>query len=97
LDLEDANAAWVTASRGSQISIALSRPITFLPPTLGTGGTMELVIIGGTGRTILLQTSTDLIDWQPLKTIVLPGSSYRVSEPRPPFPPQKFYRAILSP
>jgi hypothetical protein len=71
------------------------------PPVLGIsplgGAQFHLSVNGISGQTIVLQTSTDLQNWQPLATNTLASSSWNYTNNPPPGFSQRFYRALLSP
>jgi glucuronoarabinoxylan endo-1,4-beta-xylanase len=70
------------------------------PPTVSfaSGGTgqINLTITGSTGPDYIVQTSTNLIDWQPLLTTNPPALPFTVTIPSGP-EPQRFYRIRLGP
>jgi len=71
------------------------------PPVLGIsqpgGAQFHISVTGVSGQTIVLQTSTDLQNWQPLATNTLASCSWSFTNNAPPGFPQRFYRALLSP
>ena len=94
LDLKDQRVPLSQTTSGG-LSMELSRYPTFLAPVLRPGQGVEFVIAGSPGQNIALETSADLVQWEVLRELVLPGSAYLFLEPDWPMPPQKFFRVIL--
>jgi hypothetical protein len=71
------------------------------PPTLGGGGSggvgvqfgqFGFPITAAVGQTIIVEASTDLLDWQPISTNILSGSSVNFTDSDWTNYPHRFYR-----
>jgi len=71
------------------------------PPALGIGkvnGTQFVIVVnGGFGQTIVLQSSTNLQSWMPLTTNTLTTDSWNYTNNTPQSVSKQFYRAMLLP
>lgn len=57
-------------------------------------GAVELTITGIPGTAYTVETSTNLLEWVPLRTVVNTGDEFQLIDEAPPNSPQRFYRLI---
>jgi BspA type Leucine rich repeat region (6 copies) len=69
----------------------------FWPPQMGGGGVysgnFSFTLTAGTNQTIIVESSTDLINWQPVWTNTLTGTNATFTDPQWSNYPTRFYRA----
>jgi hypothetical protein len=94
LDLKDPRIP-VSSVSGFGLRLSLSRYPTLLTPRLRFGEDIEFVIMGSPGQALSLEGSFDMIHWQPVRNITLPGYDYRYSEPSSLLSGKKFFRLLL--
>jgi len=64
--------------------------------SLANNGFLRSMIGGLPGRgTIIVETSKDLIEWQPIQTNTITGDSFELVEPISPSSPLQFFRALI--
>ncbi len=71
--------------------------VVFVSEAMLPNGTFQMVIDGVTGKTYVVQASTDLITWTPIKTNVPPSTPFTVIDANAPGISRRFYRAVLLP
>lgn len=62
---------------------------------LNSQGEFESTLRVGDGRSVVIQASYDLVQWEDVLTTLPAGSSIRFTDPAG--PGQRFYRAVLEP
>jgi uncharacterized repeat protein (TIGR03806 family) len=72
-------------------------PIQLLSFGFGTGGQFQLQVQGTAGKTYVLQTSTNLLDWLSLSTNVAPTDLFDLVDPSAANLPEQFYRVLQQP
>jgi hypothetical protein len=65
-----------------------------LTPTLGADSTLTFRIVGPSGQSVLLQRSTDLNNWELVRTISLGSAEFRFQELLMPSVTNRFYRVL---
>jgi subtilisin family serine protease len=77
---------------------ALSPPMLLSALPDMSDGLLHWRLSAGPRRLCVIQTSTNLVSWSPHSTNTTPNSGLlEFSEPRPPGPGQRFYRAVSTP
>jgi hypothetical protein len=70
-----------------------------LPPVLGAdvvaSGQFRLTVLGSPGQTVVIEASTDLVQWLALVTNTLVGTTLDFTDPDSVNYPRRFYRAML--
>lgn len=83
------NAAWL-----DQVSYSIP-PFSFSSVTANTNGTIAFAVNGTNGQQLILQTSTNLVDWQPLVTNVISGGVINYTDSAATNFSSRFYRAVF--
>lgn len=65
------NIAGSIASSGAALSILTASPGQFQGPLVQSDGSLQLVLSGDPGATYFVQSSTNLVDWQPFTNLTL--------------------------
>ncbi|HEX4263993.1 MAG TPA: chitobiase/beta-hexosaminidase C-terminal domain-containing protein [Verrucomicrobiae bacterium] len=60
-----------------------------------TNNVFDLSFAGVTGSNYVLQASTNLLDWTPIKTNIAPANSFILTDPGATNFPRRFYRVLL--
>jgi uncharacterized repeat protein (TIGR03806 family) len=71
--------------------------ISFTAPGTFTIGGFQLQIAGPTGKTYVLQASTNLFNWVPIRTNVPASTPFTIVDPNATNFSRRFYRAVLQP
>jgi hypothetical protein len=95
LELEDPHAALASPSDGSIILYLARQPIFSFPVILDRD-TIQFDLGGSTGQKMRLESSTDLREWVPVRTLQLQSTDYWFREPTD-AGDQKYFRAVPSP
>ena len=72
----------------------LPTTVAKLGPPTGSSGNRKLGLLGSPGRLYDVETSADLTDWHPFKTVAAPGRLDPVPDPAE--APRRYYRARLN-
>ncbi len=100
------NSATVSANAfatGYNNSVAVSDPFTILPGMLFSGsgylsnGVFAVELSGTTGKTYVLEGSTNFLNWVPVSTNVPASSPFTVTDPQAGTLRYRFYRAVQLP
>ena len=65
------NVAGTNVSSGAALSILTASPGQFQPAAVQSDGSLQLVLSGDSGATYYVQSSTNLIDWQPFTNVTI--------------------------
>jgi hypothetical protein len=79
------------------IRVELGRAVGMAASLLPTGNTVQFTVTGIPGRQVRLETSTDLIYWQPVETLWMLNSEHTFRETRLVPGGHRFYRALPLP
>ena len=71
--------------------------VVFTSPGVFSNGAFQMMIAGATGKTYVLQASTNLFNWAPIATNVPASTPFTVSDPNATNFNHRFYRAVLTP
>jgi hypothetical protein len=93
----------ITTTAPAQGDVAMVSPVANVNPVatvsrvaianlMVVDGQVQLTLQGQAGQAYLLETSTDLRNWQSLATNVLPAAQSLIVDPSPALSDQKFYR-----
>jgi uncharacterized repeat protein (TIGR01451 family) len=83
------NAAWLD-------QVAFSIPsFSLISPAAGTNGSFMFTVTGTTGQQLVLQSSTNLVQWISLSTNTLSGGSTNFTDTSATNWPYQFYRAVF--
>lgn len=78
-------------------SFGIRAPVYFTNYSYFSNQQFVLPLSGLAGRSYLLQTSTNLVDWTALTTNVAPAGVFELTDPSPSNAPYRFYRAVELP
>jgi hypothetical protein len=74
-----------------------SQPLVQFAPPQANNGFIRSLVEGLPGQgTLIVESSSDLIEWQPIRTNSIPGDSFELVEPISPSSPQQFFRALIT-
>jgi hypothetical protein len=76
------------------IDLVLNPPPN-LEASFGPGGRVDVAVNGSRGQTVVVETSTNLVIWQPLSTNTLANDRWVYSEYRSTVDPKRYYRSSL--
>jgi hypothetical protein len=76
------------------IDLVLNPPPN-LEASFGPGGRVDVAVNGSRGQTVVVETSTNLVIWQPLSTNTLANDRWVYSEYRSTVDPKRYYRTSL--
>jgi hypothetical protein len=87
----------ITTTATAQTELAAASSVTTANPVtianlMVAGGQVQLTLQGHPGQAYLLESSTDLLNWQPLATNALTDALSVIVDPSPAMSTQKFYR-----
>jgi subtilisin-like proprotein convertase family protein len=87
----------ITTTATAQTELAAASSVTTANPVtianlMVAGGQVQLTLQGQPGQAYLLESSTDLLNWQPLATNALTDALSVIVDPSPAMSTQKFYR-----
>ena len=72
-------------------------PVPLVQPTLMIDGSAQVTLQAQPGKTYVIEASTDLVNWAPIQTNTLSGSTYNLVDQQSVNAAQRFYRAVLRP
>ena len=81
----------------SSASLSVFNPFTVGRPALQTGGLIQMIVAGDSGRAYRLESSTNLVDWVPVVTNTVSGGSASFTDTSAGGQVLRFYRIVLLP
>lgn len=94
LDAFNNTSSSVTVTNVMTGFVGVDQPIT-LGASLNTNGTPTLKLTGAPGYNYLIQSSTNMSDWEPAALLVNTNGTVNFADPAATNASQRFYRAIL--
>ena len=91
----DAGSAYLYNFASGSIAIASPPLVQFAQPQANNGFLRSMIEGLPSQGTIIVESSTDLIEWQPIRTNTITGDTYELVEPISPTSPLQFYRALI--
>jgi hypothetical protein len=80
-----------------KVTLTPSRQAPVLLSARATNGVFQFTVSGYPGQTIVVQASQNLVQWTPLQTNTLTGTTWVIVDPASATLPQRYYRAVLTP
>ena len=81
----------------SSASLSVFNPFTVGRPAFQTGGLIQMIVAGDSGRAYRLESSTNLVDWVPVVTNTVSGGSASFTDTSAGGQVLRFYRIVLLP
>jgi len=76
----------------SNAALTVAAPLILRDASIRTDGSFQYTVLGIAGESFVLESSSDLVSWVPIRTNVVPASSaFQFTEPQP--TGRRFYRA----